>query len=142
MWRVVPPQNKTEKYTVECADGSFIAVFSTREECEYVVGLHNDAPFPKGEKKRGTKIKGIAVKIENESEYNQARGILDALGCFPEPSPKWSDWRMKMASEDFHVLTYRDGSYIIANHSGVNRETFYTFQDFIDTFEQFTKTHA
>jgi hypothetical protein len=81
-----------------------------------------------------TGLFGIAVSIADEKEYNAVREVLDANGCFPDPSPRWSDWKLKHATHNFHVINHKNREYLIANHDGCGGETLYTFTEFMTKF--------
>jgi hypothetical protein len=76
----------------------------------------------------------ISVKVDNEEQYNAVREVLDKHGCFPDPVPRWSDWREKDAHANYHVICISNGEYGIYNHSGGNKETRYTFKGFMTKF--------
>jgi hypothetical protein len=83
-----------------------------------------------------TSLLGIAVSIADEEEYNAVRKVLDANGCFPDPDPRWSDWKLKHVTHNFHVINHKNGNYSIHFHQGVNNETQYTFTEFMTIFSK------
>jgi hypothetical protein len=68
-----------------------------------------------------TKFTNITVKIADEREFNDVAEVLRGMNYTPYEDAHFSDWSLKYAKGNYHILGEEDGTYVIYEHNH-NRE--------------------
>jgi len=78
-----------------------------------------------------TQFTYMAIKVADEFQFNQVAKKLRGQGYEADADPKLGTWKRKFASENFHVITYRDGLFEVHSHEGIGDLTRYTYKQFM-----------
>ena len=73
----------------------------------------------------------MAIKVADEDQFNQVAEKLRGMGYYADGRPQFGTWEHKIAREDVHVLTYKDGEFALHSHEGDFDRTRYTYEQFM-----------